>query len=162
MSCINRQRLCGYQFYIKTACLYILSDFRDTFPKKVFYVMWWKNMLKVAIWLIPGVSESHFWISGAVFLKTGPKCWNLEILPFFQNYGWNGQKNHQKQGRELKYLNFRPWSWKIGETAIFRVFRPKLTFFDHGPIYLGWATRNSDFWLKSSFSLIKVDKKAKK
>ena len=119
-------------------------------------------MLKLAIWQIPGVSEGHFWISGAVFLKMGQKSWNLEILPFLQNFGWNGQNNHQKQFWELKYRSFRAWSWKIGETAIFRVFTPKLTVFGHGPIYLGWATRNSDFWLKSTFSLIKVDIKAKK
>ena len=119
-------------------------------------------MLKLASWHIPGVSESHLWISGAVFLKTGQKGSNLEFLPFLQKYGWNGSKNHQQQVWELKYLSFRPRSWKIGKTAIFRVFTPKLTFFGHGPIYLGWVAWNSDFGLKSTLSHIKVDIKAKK
>ena len=128
---------------LKTAWLYKLSDFRDTFPKKVFYVLWWKSMLKLAIWQIPGVSEGHFWISGAVFLKMGPKGWNLKILPFLQNYGWNGLKTHQEWFWELKYLSLRPWRWKIGEMAIFGGFTLKSTGFDRGQIYLGKITWNA-------------------
>ena len=87
---------------LKTACLHKLSDFRDTFPKKVFYVIWSKTILKLAIWHIPGVSGSHFGLSGAIFLKISQNGWNLEFLPFLQKNGWNGQKTHSKWYWELK------------------------------------------------------------
>ena len=100
-------------FRVKTACPHKLSDFRDTFPKKVFYVIWSKSILKLAIWHIPGVSESHFGLSGAVFLKISPKGWNLEFLSFLPKNGWNGQKNHRKWYWELKIIGFWCQSWKF-------------------------------------------------
>ena len=74
----------------KIGCLQYFEGSRHTFSKILSYVLGLKTILKQVIWPIPGVSEGHFGIARAIFLKIRQKSWNSDFLPFSQKNGLNG------------------------------------------------------------------------
>ena len=68
----------------KIGCLWDFEDSRNTFSKILPYIFGLKTIPKLAIWPIPGVSEGHFGIAGAIFLKISQKSWNSDFFAILQ------------------------------------------------------------------------------